>query len=167
MTSIEIILMIGFYSAALVAVVYFTRAKQRRILAALAAGAVFGIVAILGISLGESQGWWHVPSPGTVSFYLLLWLGFAISCAVTYLVLWRIVRRFGSRGLIVCVLVSAVIGPPRDYLIVAKFPAWMTFAPGIAPVLVDSAVYVLLILIGHVVMRMVAGSAESDALARS
>ena len=163
MTTAEILFMTGFYSAALVAVAYFTRARTRRILAALAGGAVFGIVALLAISAGESQGWWHMASSGTWGFYLLLWLGFAISCAVTYLVLWRIVRRFGNRGLVVCVLVSAMIGPPRDYLIVARFPRWMTFAPGIAPVLADSAVYALLIMVGYAVMRLVAGPAKSDA----
>jgi hypothetical protein len=166
MTTTQIVLMIGFYLAASVAVAYFTRARLRRILAALAGGAVFGVVALLGISLGESQGWWRVPQTGTSHFYLLLWLGFAVSSVPTYLILWRIVRRFGGRGLAVCVLVAAIIGPPRDYLITARFPAWMTFAPGIAPVLADAAFYALLIIIGHVVMRMVAGPAPADALSR-
>ena len=166
MTTTQIVLMIGFYLAASVAVVYFTRARLRRILGALAGGAVFGVVALLGISLGESQGWWRVPQTGSWSFYPLLWLGFAVSCVPTYLILWRVVRRFGSRGLAVCIVVSTMIGPPRDYFITARFPAWMTFAPGIAPVLADAAVYALLIIVGHVVMRMVACPAQADALAR-
>ena len=156
--------MTAFYAAALVAAVYFTRAGPLRVLASLAAGGVFGVLALGAIALGESQGLWQVPRPSTWTYYALLLLGFTTSCAVTYLVLWRVVRRWGSRGLIVCVLVSAIIGPPRDYLIVSRFPKWMTFAPGIAPVLADSAVYALLIIVGHLVMRMVAGSAQSDAL---
>ena len=164
MTTNQILLMIGFYAAAWVAAVYFTRARALRVLASLVAGVVFGVVALAAIVLGESRGLWNMPRTSTWSFWTLLLAGFAISCAVTYLVLWRVVRRFGSRGLMVCVLIAAIIGPPRDYLIVARFPEWMTFGPGIAPVLADSVVYALLILIGHVVMRMVAGPANSDPL---
>lgn len=166
MTTRQILLMIGFYLAAFVAVAYFTRAKVRRILGALAAGAVFGLVALLAVELGEAQDWWRVPKAGSSHFHLLFWLGFAISCAPTYLMLWRVVRRFGGRGLAVCVVVSAIIGPPRDYWIVATFPAWMTFAPGIVPVLADATIYALLVIVGHVVMRIVVGPAQGDSLAR-
>jgi hypothetical protein len=138
-------------------VAYFTRANVRRILAAMAAGAVFGALGLAGVVLGESQGWWRIPQAGVPHFYLLLWLGLAVSCVPTYLVLWRIVRRFGGRGLAVCVVVVTIIGPPRDYWIVAMFPRWMTFAPGIAPVIADATIYALLIIVGHVVMRLIAG----------
>ena len=164
MTTHDIVLMIGFYLALLVAAVYFTRARMRRILAALAAGGVFGVVALLGIALGEAQGWWRVPKAGVSHFYLLLWIGFAVSCVPTYLVLWRIVRRFGGRGLAVCIIVVTIIGPPRDYWIVAMFPKWMTFAPGLAPVLADATVYALLVIVGHVVMRLVAPEIPNSAL---
>ncbi len=166
MTTDQIILMIGFYLAAFVAVAYFTRAKVRRIMGALAGGAVFGLVALPALALGEAQGWWRVPKAGSSHFQLLLWLGFTISCAPTYLILWRVVRRFGGRGLAVCVLASAIIGPPRDYGITAMFPAWMTFAPGIAPVLADATIYALLVVVGHAVMRMVVGPAQGDSLAQ-
>ncbi len=166
MTTDQVLLMIGFYLAAFVAVAYFTRAKVRRIMGALAGGAVFGLVALLALALGEAQGWWRVPQTGSSHFQLLLWLGFAVSCAPTYLILWRVVRRFGGRGLAVCVLASAIIGPPRDYWIAAMFPAWMTFAPGIAPVLADATIYALLVVVGHAVMRMVVGPAQKDSLAQ-
>jgi hypothetical protein len=166
MTTAQIILMIGFYLALLFTVAYFTRAKMRRILGALAGGAVFGVVALLGIALGEARGWWNVPRAGTSHFQLLLWLGFTISSGSTYLILWRVVRRFGGRGLVVCVVVSTIIGPPRDYWITSMFPTWMIFAPSLAPVLADAAIYALLIIVGHVVMRLVVGPAQTDALAR-
>jgi hypothetical protein len=166
MTTGQIILMTGLYLAAFVAVAYFTRAKLRRILGALAAGAVFGLVALSAIALGEAQGWWQVPQAGSSHFQSLLWLSFTISCAPSYLILWRVVRRFGGRGLAVCILVSTIIGPPRDFWIAATFPAWMTFAPGIAPILADAAIYALLVIVGHVVMRMVVGPAQGDSLAR-
>ncbi len=166
MTTGQLILMIGLYLAAFVAVAYFTRAKVRRIMGALAGGAVFGLVALPALALGEAQGWWRLPKAGSSHFYLLLWLGFAVSGAPTYLIIWRVVRRFGGRGLAVFVVASTIIGPPRDYWITATFPAWMTFAPGIAPILADATLYALLVIVGHVVMRLVVGPAQGDPLAR-
>ena len=80
----------------------------------------------------------EMPRPSTWNYYPLFVVGSAIACAVTYLILWRVVRRFGTRGLVVCVLISAIIGAPRDYLIVARFPNCMALGPGFAPVLADS-----------------------------
>jgi hypothetical protein len=166
MTTLQLLLMIGFYLVVLVAAIYFTRATLRRVLGALAGGAAFGVVGTAAVALGEAQGWWRVPSAGVPHFQLLLWLGLAVSCAPDYLVLWRVVRRFGVRGLIVCVIVVGVIGPPRDYWIAARFPAWMTFAPGVKPILADAVIYILLVLVGQVVMHAIAGSAQQDSLAR-
>jgi hypothetical protein len=167
MTTAEIVLMIGFYLILLLVLSYFTRARPRRIIAALAGGAVFGVVGLLGAVLGEGQGWWRISQINVLHFYLLLWLGLAISCVPTYLMVWRIVRRFGGRGLAVCVLVSAIIGPPRDYWIAKMFPAWMTFGPGFAPVLADAIIYALLVAVGYAVMYLVGGPAQRDPLARS
>ena len=66
----------------------------------------------------------------------------------------------------VCVCIVAVVGPPRDYLYAATFPKWMVFAPGIAPILADSAAYILIVVVGHAVMRLVAGLSRADRLAR-
>ena len=166
MTTSQINLMTALYLAAGVAVAWLTRANVRRIAGALAGGSVFGVVALLGIALGEARGWWRIPKAGSSHFQLLLWLGFAVSCAPVYLITWRVARRFGGRGLAVCVLAVAIIGPPRDYLYAATFPDWMVFSPGIAPVLADAAVYALLVVVGHGVMRLVAGPARGDVLAR-
>ena len=51
------------------------------------------------------------------------------------------------------------------YALAATFPAWMTFSPGIAPVLADAAAYALLVVVGYAVMRLVAGPAAADSLA--
>jgi hypothetical protein len=165
MTTSQLILMTSLYLAALVVVAYFTRAKVRRIAGALGGGAVFGVVALLAIALGESQGWWRVPKAGSSHFQLLLWLGVAVSGAPVYLITWRVARRFGGRGLAVFGLAAAAIGPPRDYLVTAMFPDWMVFSPGIAPVLAVATIYALLVVVGHAVMRIVAGPAQSDSFA--
>jgi len=47
-----------------------------------------------------------------------------------------------------------------------RFPEWGSYGPGFAPVLAISATYVLLVVIGHGVMRLVAGPATADPLAR-
>jgi hypothetical protein len=98
---------------------------------------------------------------------LLFYFGLAIWPAPIYLVTWRVARRFGLRGLAVFVGVVAVIGAPRDYLIAAKFPQWMVFAPGVAPLLADAGTYVGIIILGHAVMSLIAGPARDDRLARA
>jgi hypothetical protein len=81
-----------------------------------------------------------------------------------YLVTWRIARRFGLRGLIVCLVVVAIIGPPRDYAYAAVFPAWMVFGPGVWPILGDAVAYIGMVAIGHAAMWLVAGGARDDKL---
>jgi hypothetical protein len=166
MTTQQIILWSCLYLIELLAVIYFTRATARRILGALGGGAVAGLLALGAISLCVSMGWWQIPLASTPYFRLLFYLALSIWPAPVYLVTWRVARRFGWRGLAVFVVVVAVIGPPRDYLIAAKFPQWMVFAPGVAPILADAATYVGILVVGHAVMRLIAGPASQDRLAR-
>ena len=166
MTTSQLILMASLYLAAFVGVAYFTRANGRRIAGALGGGVVIGVVLLLAIALGETQGWWRVPKTGSSHFQLLLWLVGSISCSPVYLITWRVARRFGGRGLAVFALAAALIGPPRDYLAAAVFPDWIALSPGIAPVLAIATIYALLVVVGHAVMRIVAGPAQADSFAR-
>lgn len=166
MTTRQLLLITALYFAAFVAVSYFSSAKVRRIAGALVGGAIFGFVGLLAAMLGEAQHWWRIPQANVSHFLLLFWFGLSVSVAPVYLITWRVARRFGGRGLAVCVLISAIIGPPRDYLYARTFPEWMVFSPGIAPVLADATVYALLVVVGHAVMRLVAGPARADSLAR-
>jgi hypothetical protein len=152
--------------SALVAVL--TRATPRRVVGALAGGGAAGVVALGIIGLGERVGWWHMAITWEPYFLALMLMDFAL-CAFIFLVTWRIARRFGWRGLAVFLVVLAIIGPPRDYWYMRQFPEWGSYGPGIAPVLAISATYatyVILVLAGHGVMRLVAGPAGSDRLAR-
>jgi hypothetical protein len=97
----------------------------------------------------------------------LFYIGLAISLTPIYLVTWRLARRFRWRGLAVFIGTVAVIGPPRDYLIAATFPKWMVFAPGVTPILADAVTYVGMVAVGHAVMRLIAGPAIEDQLART
>jgi hypothetical protein len=69
-------------------------------------------------------------------------------------------------GLAAAVLFAAIIGPPRNYWYMARFPEWGSYAPGIAPVLAVSATFALMIVLGHGVMRLISGPANADPLAR-
>ena len=164
MTTNQLIIVTCAYMLALVAVIYFTRATSRRVVGALAGGAIVGITGMGAIVLGNTLGLWRVPIFWTPYFLALFYLGLSISVTPIYLVTWRVARRFGWRGLAVCLVVVAIIGPPRDYLYAAKYPEWMVFAPGIAPILADAAAYVGIVVIGHAVMRLVAGPSRADRL---
>ncbi len=149
----------------LVIVALLTRATPWRIAGAVAGGAAAGVVVLGMAALGNKVGWWHMAITWEPYFLTLLWVNFAL-CAFPFLITWRIARRFGRRGLVVAVMAAAVIGPPRDYWYMARFPEWGSYAPGVAPVLAISATYVLLLVVGHGVMRLVAGPACKDRLAR-
>ena len=164
MTTRQLILVTCLYAVALVVVVYFTRATLRRIAGALAGGAAVGCFGMGAVVVGNALGLWRVPIFWTTYFVALFYLGLAISCSPIYLITWRVARRFAWRGLVVCLAVVAIIGPPRDYVYAAKYPAWMVFAPGIAPMLADAATYVGIVAIGHAVMRLVAGPSRADKL---
>ncbi|HJQ81840.1 MAG TPA: hypothetical protein VJ828_17885 [Lacipirellulaceae bacterium] len=143
----------------------FTRPTARRIAGALAGGAAFGVAALGIIALGEKAGWWHMAITWQPYFLTLLWIDFAL-CAYIYLVSWRIARRFGWQGLAALAAVAAVIGPIRDYRYMARFPEWGAYAEGVGPILAISVTYMVMILLGHGVMRLVSGPANADRLAR-
>ena len=166
MTTWQLLVVISVYLVELVVVVYFTRPTSRRVVGALAGGAAVGFFGLGAIVLGNGMGWWHVPIHWTPSFLSLFYLGFVISVSPIYLVTWRLARRFGWRGLAVFTCIVAIIGPPRDYLFAATFPAWMVFAPGAAPILADALTYIGIVVVGHAVMRSMAGPPHEDRLAR-
>jgi hypothetical protein len=156
----------GLYLAILIVVAVLTRATPLRIAGAMAGGLAYGVVALGIVALGENVGLWHMAITWEPYLLTLLMINFALS-AYVYLITWRIDRRFGWRGLALVVIVAAIMGPPRDYSFMAKYPEWGAYAPGVAPVLAVAANYVLLVLVGHSVMRLVAGPAREDRLARN
>ena len=160
------LLMIGLYAVALVIVIYFTRATARRVVGALVGGAAAALMALGSITLCEALGWWMIPFAPTPFFGYIFYVGVAITCSPIYIITWRVARRFGWRGLAVFVAIVAIVGPPRDYLYAMTFPKWMIFSPGVAPILADSATYIAIVVLGHAVMRLVAGPASEDRLAR-
>ncbi len=165
MTTLEIILITCVYFIALLIVIYFTRATSRRIVGAVAGGAVVGVFGMGAIVLGNALELWRVPIFWTRPYFLaLFYLALTVSVTPIYLVTWRLARRFGWRGLALFTCIVAIIGPPRDYLYAAKYPAWMVFAPGVAPIIADGVTYAGIVLIGHAAMRFIAGDSSADRL---
>jgi len=153
------------YFVLLVAVAILSRATARRIVGALAGGLAAGVAALGIIGLGERTGQWHLEMPWTPYFLVLLVVDFAL-CAFVFLVTWRIARRFGARGLAVVMIFAALIGPARDYWYMTHFPEWGAYNWDARTVLAISAAYVVLLILGHGVMRLVSGQARQDRLAR-
>jgi hypothetical protein len=153
------------YLVVLVVVAVLTRATARRLAGAVAGMAAMFVLGLPIIPLGERVGLWHFAFPWEPNFLTALGIN-AVLCAFVFLITWRIARRFGGRGLAVLAVVAAVIGPIRDKSFVERFPAWGSFAPGVVPVLAISAAYVLGGVVGHGVMRLVAGPARGSPLAR-
>ena len=165
MTTQQLYLFNGLYLIILVVVSFLTRATPRRIVGAPAGMAVDGAMAIPIIAFGERAGLWHMAITWEPYFLLLLWIGFTLS-AFALLIVWRIARRFGARGLVVVLVAAVLLGPLRDYGYMARFREWGAYASGIAPVLAVSLAYVLGYVVGYGVMRLIAGPTTADRLAR-
>jgi hypothetical protein len=167
MTQQEIIVGTVLYSVALAVIVYFTRPTWRRIAGAFVGGAVgAGLALWVIVPIGEAHGWWHVPLDPSPKYMALLFLGTAVSTAPILLVTWRIARRFGGLGLAVTFAAAAILGPPREFAVEAKFPAWITYTKSVPTVLALAAGYAGGFAVLHAVMRLVAGPAKRDRLVR-
>ena len=82
------------------------------------------------------------------------------------LVGWRIVRRFGMRGLAVSLGVLAVVGTLRDYYVAGKLMNIIVFTPGVAMAMIDGVLWAGLTALAIGVMRVVSGPACHDQLVR-
>lgn len=165
MTIHQLYIFNALYLILLVLVILLTRASSRRILGALIGAFAAGAAGVAVIAICEHVGWWHFTMQWEP--YYLLQLGISIALgSFVFLLTWRLARRFGGRGLIIALVLAALLGPFRDSAYMAMFPEWGYYAPGIAPMLAISAAYVIIGVIGHGFMRMIAGPAIADPLAR-
>jgi hypothetical protein len=154
------------YLAVLVATAYFTRATARRVLGALAGGVAVAVVGFGVEFVGQALGFWRYPSDESGRGPLLLYPLLILVFAVLSLIGWRVMRRFGWRGELVFLAVVAVQGTLRDYFEAGQALGVIELAPGLATVLVDIVCWVGLTALAQAVMRLVAGPAMADPLAR-
>src|SRR5690242_11014365 len=99
------------YSTLMLVVVFFTRPTRRRMLGSFAGGAAATLVGAGAVLTGEAAGWWHFnlyKTPNELAWVLII---SAISMAPLYLITWRVMRRFGIRGLITMNVLLGIVGP--------------------------------------------------------
>ena len=147
---------------------YFTRATPRRVAGALAGGLGFGAANLAWDVVAYHTGWWHYPFTTAPYAPLLLYLadGLFYGSAVGLLG-WRVTRRFGTRGLLVFLALFTLYGTLRDFDgAAATHHAYIIFGAGVLPVLADAASWLGDQALAQWLMRLVAGPAASDALAR-
>jgi len=148
-------------------IAFFTQAGPRRML-----GALIGSLPIIPLvmfydAIAARLGFWRYPSV-TTGNAPLAWY---ISAALFYgaglgLVGWRVIRRFGSNGLIVFLLACGLFGVLRDvaYSLSSQLIA---FGTGPLPLVADFLCYISGAAVVQLLMYWIAGPPGSDALART
>jgi len=153
------------YGPLLAATAFFTRATWRRFLGALAGGVTVAVVGVGVEILAHTFGIWRYPSTDQPYGPLLMYPLGVMVFTLLALLGWRTMRRFGWRGEIVFLTSLVVIATLRDFLTAGKV-GFIVFAPGPLTVLVDAACWIAMTALAQVMMRVVAGPADSDRLAR-
>ena len=156
----------GVYLAVLLAAAWFTRAIKRRIIGALLGGLAVGVVGPGVEFLAHKLGWWHYPFVQTPYGPPLMYPLIVLVFAALALIGWRVTRRFGWRGQATFLIALAVLGTVLDYRVAAMLPDFIVFAPGIRIVFIDAACWAALMALAQAVMRLIAGPANADPLAR-
>ena len=85
--------------------------------------------------------------------------------AILALAGWRIARRFGWRGLAVFVIVTSIGGPIRERLYLSAAHLAVV-VPGAVPWMANTLSWTCALLLSHSIMRLMAGPAVDDRLAR-
>jgi hypothetical protein len=149
-------------------IAYLTRATARRVVGALVGGLGFGVANALWDLIAYYTGWWHYPFASSPyapwSLYLAAGLFYG---GGTALIGWRVQRRFGLHGLLVFLALFTLYGSLRDFGgAAATHNAYLIFGAGVVPVVADAASWFLDAALAQALMRLVAGPAASDGLAR-
>jgi serine/threonine protein kinase len=142
------IALVGFGGA-----VYFTRATVWRSFGALCGGVVFALV--IAPSFADAF-------PAARLFYPATVLGGAVYALIG----WRVSRRFGWRGQVAFIAVMSIYGPIRSRIAAAASTA-IVVAPGFLSYVAGAAIWACAIAASLATMRLVAGPARNDRLARS
>jgi hypothetical protein len=118
-------------------------------------------------AIAARLGLWRYPSVTTGSAPLAWYFAAALFYgAALGLVGWRVVRRFGRRGLICFLIVLALFGVARDYLY-SRTTDVIEFGGGWVPVIADLFEYASAAMIVQIVMYWIAGPPAAEPLARN
>src|SRR5512144_752888 len=123
-------------------IVFFIRAKPKRILGALAGSLPLIPMVMFYDILAARFGWWYYSSapggaPGPFAWYMSAALFYGAGLG---LVGWRVIRRFGRRGLVCFLIMFALFGATRDYIF-SHTMGGIAFGAGAIPFLADLFAY--------------------------
>ena len=154
-------------SLLLLIVIWFTHPGLRRLVGALAGGLVFSALNVGCDIIAYYIGWWHYPFTEDTHAPWLFYAGAGLFYgAAVALIGWRINRRFKVRGLIIFLFLLSMFGAIRDFAY-ASVTHLLVFGHGIVPIIADWSAWATLFLVTQLVMRLIAGPANTDQLARS
>jgi uncharacterized membrane protein YkvA (DUF1232 family) len=145
---------------------FFTRATLRRMV-----GVLIGAIPIIPMvmffdGIAAQRGWWYYPAVTTGDAPLAWYVSAALFYgAALGLVGWRVIRRYGWRGLIGFILAFALFGLMRDYLY-SVTTRLIVFGPGMIPLTADFLSYASGAVVVQILMYWIAGPPRSDLLAR-
>jgi hypothetical protein len=120
---------------------FLTRASRGRLGAACITVALFAAGNIAWDLVGQPMGWWYYPA-FVARGYAPLWLYFAGGAVFGGgfgLIGWRVVRGFGTPGLLMFVGFVTALGVLRDYRMSQRFPDDIVFGGGVMPWIADAA----------------------------
>jgi hypothetical protein len=160
-----IVLGIGVFSL----FAFLTRARWRRIAGALAAVAVFTAISAPIDNFGNQTGLWLYPGYPDPPHHppLDIYIGQAlIFVGIAALLGYRVARAWGLRGIITFIAVFCTLGLIRDFSAAAMFPKVIQFGPSPSAQIADVLAWLIIVLVGLGVTRIVAGAASRDELRR-
>ncbi len=149
---------------------WLTRASWRRSGSALAAGGVFAIANVLWDQVAFRFGWWSYPGfEGTSLIGLIYLFSGLVAGGAAGLLGWRLIRRYGRRGLIVFLILWTLWGVIHDVGGGQLFQSsnLMRFAEGPVPIIADALLYATCGALAQLIIRAVGGAPAADRLART
>ena len=150
-------------------IIYFTRAKSRRIVGAVVGGFVVGLLIILIDWTASSLGLWYYPGSttgyGPLGYYIPNALFYGAGIAF---IGWRINRKWGIKALISFIVIFGLYGIIRDFIFTASTQSSniIVFGHGIFPVIADMLAWIGALSIAQIIMWLIAGPSKTDSLAR-
>jgi len=148
-------------------VAFFSRAGLHRILGVLLAAIPLIPMIMFYDKIAAQFGWWYYPSVtasrAPLAWYIAAGLGYGAGFG---LVGWRLIRRWKTCGFLTFLLLFALFGVARDfgYSVTTRV---IIFGPGLVPLLADLFAYGSGAAVVQLLMRLIVGPAQSDALVRT
>lgn len=148
------------YGSILLLAFHFLRTTARERWSALAGGLAAAVAGLAIEAAAHALGWWSYTMGDTPIGPPAIYPALVIVFAFLALIGSRILRRFGLRGFAAYLLVLAIVGTARDFLIAGRLLKLAVFAPGPAMIVCDCLLWAGLTALATGVMRAIAKPAR-------